>query len=153
MKASEIIAEVRKIKEKETPKSIMKFDLDQTERILLRLDSFTDCTECRKYMEEFSSLFEKAKAASLFTYEKEYALLIKSVLKHLQKSHKLVTKGYYANTYMALGIGLGLPFGVVFAQSLGQMAYIGIGLPIGIGIGLAIGSNLDTKAKNDSLVI
>ena len=41
----------------------------------------------------------------------------------------------------------GLPIGVAFGLSLGNLGLLGIGLPIGMGIGVALGTFLDKKAK------
>jgi drug/metabolite transporter (DMT)-like permease len=58
-----------------------------------------------------------------------------------------VTKNHYRNTWLALGMGVfGIPLGVTFGVSLGNMGLLGIGLPIGIVVGLAVGSVLDKKA-------
>jgi hypothetical protein len=44
---------------------------------------------------------------------------------------------------MAIGMAVfGIPLGVVFGMSPGNMAFIGIGLPIGLGVG----SEKDKKA-------
>lgn len=40
----------------------------------------------------------------------------------------------------------GLPIGVAFGLSLGNIGLLGLGLPIGMAIGFAIGSLLDKKA-------
>lgn len=149
----EIIEEIKKIKDKESQSNLKRYNFELTERIILRLGSISECSECKVFTNEFASIFEEIKNYSLISLNKRYMVLIKKVLVHLQKNHKLITQGYYTNTYMALGIGFGLPFGVVFSQLLGQMAYIGIGLPIGIVIGLSIGSRLDAKAKKEGLII
>ncbi len=40
----------------------------------------------------------------------------------------------------------GVPLGVVFGASFGNMGFIGIGLPIGMVIGMALGVSMDKKA-------
>lgn len=71
-------------------------------------------------------------------------------LRLIEKELKLVPKNYYRNIWMALGIAaFGVPLGVVFGASLGNMAFMGIGIPIGIPIGLAIGTGLDKKAAEE----
>jgi hypothetical protein len=42
--------------------------------------------------------------------------------------------------------GFGIPIGVAFGASLGNMAFLGIGLPIGLATGIAVGSGMDKKA-------
>lgn len=86
--------------------------------------------------------------------ETELAKLIKqkqtSILKQLEKELKVVPKNYYRNIWMLFGMsGIGLPIGVVFGLSIGNIGLLGIGLPIGMAIGLAIGALLDKKALNE----
>lgn len=70
-----------------------------------------------------------------------------SFLKLIEKEVKLVTKNHYRNTWMALGMAaFGLPLGVVFGSSTGNMGLLGIGLPIGMVIGMGVGSKMDKKA-------
>lgn len=70
------------------------------------------------------------------------------ILTLLEKEHKLVVKNHYRNTWMSLGMAaFGVPLGVVFGLSLGNLAFLGIGLPIGMVIGMAMGSEMDKKAQ------
>lgn len=69
------------------------------------------------------------------------------ILKLIEKELKLVTKNHYRNTWLALGMAaFGIPLGVAFGTSSGNMGLIGIGLPIGMVIGMAVGSDMDKKA-------
>lgn len=69
------------------------------------------------------------------------------ILKLIQKELKQVPKNYYLTLGMTLGMSIfGIPLGVVFGATLGNMGLLGIGLPIGMGIGLAIGAGMDKKA-------
>ena len=77
---------------------------------------------------------------------RRYSKKIDSLVKHLQKQHKLVTEGHY----MGIGLAIGVGIGAVIGAALGNP---GIGTPIGVGIGLAIGSYLDKKAKKEGRVI
>lgn len=153
MNTQEMIKEINVMKEKVSESNKKRYNFQLTERMILRLDSFTDCSECRTLLNECSSVIEDMRNDALITVNKKYTLFIKKVTVHLQKSHQLITEGYYTNMYMAYGIAIGLPFGVVFSQLLGQMAFIGIGLPIGIAIGLSIGTKLDSQVKKDGLII
>lgn len=153
MNVHEIIEKIRNMKAKASQSKKKIYDFDLAERIVLRMDSFAECNECRTYLNKFDSIIEEMKDDPLIKANKNYFLFQKEVLAHLLKSHKLVTPGYYVSMYMAFGVAFGLPFGLLFSQLLGQMAFMGIGLPIGIGIGLSIGSSLDSKAKKDGLVI
>lgn len=70
-----------------------------------------------------------------------------SILKLIEKELKLVARNHYRNTWLAVGMAaFGIPLGVVFGISLGNMGLLGIGLPIGMVIGIAVGSVMDKKA-------
>jgi hypothetical protein len=69
------------------------------------------------------------------------------ILKLIEKELKLVTKNHYRNTWLAVGMAaFGIPLGVAFGTSIGNMGLLGIGLPIGMVIGMALGSDMDKKA-------
>lgn len=73
-----------------------------------------------------------------------------TILRLLEKELKLVCLNYYRNMWLAVGMAaFGLPLGIVFGTSLGNMAFIGIGLPIGMVIGIAVGTQMDAKAKTE----
>jgi len=69
------------------------------------------------------------------------------ILKLIEKELKIVPKNYYRNLWLALGISaFGLPLGVAFGLSIGNMGLMALGLPIGMAIGVAVGTNMDKKA-------
>jgi hypothetical protein len=69
------------------------------------------------------------------------------IIKLLEKEVKLVPKDYYRKLWLAIGMAtFGIPIGVVFGSSTGNMGYLGIGLPIGMAIGIAVGTGMDKKA-------
>ena len=69
------------------------------------------------------------------------------IIKLLEKELKLVPKNYYRNLWLAVGMAaFGIPIGVAFGASLGNMAFLAIGLPIGMAIGIAVGTGMDKKA-------
>lgn len=73
-----------------------------------------------------------------------------SILKFVEKEHKLVPKHYYRNLWMALGMTVfGIPMGIAFSTALGNFAFLAIGLPIGMPIGMAVGSAMDNKALQE----
>jgi hypothetical protein len=77
----------------------------------------------------------------------EIVRIQRSILKTLEKEHKIVTKNHYRNLWLALGMAtFGIPLGVVLGTTLGNMGLLGIGLPIGMAIGIAVGTNMDKKA-------
>lgn len=70
-----------------------------------------------------------------------------TITKLLEKEVKLVPKNYYRNIWLVLGMtAFGLPLGVAFGLSIGNMGLLGIGLPIGLFIGMVVGSMMDKKA-------
>lgn len=69
------------------------------------------------------------------------------ILKFVEKELKIVPKNYYRNLWLALGMSaFGLPLGVAFGLSIGNMGLMALGLPIGMVIGVAVGSSMDKKA-------
>ena len=69
------------------------------------------------------------------------------IVRLLEKELKLVPKNYYRNLWLVIGMaGFGIPIGVVFGTSQGNMANYGIGFPIGLALGIAVGSGMDKKA-------
>jgi hypothetical protein len=82
-----------------------------------------------------------------------FKILFKSqsnILKLLEKELKLVVKNHYRNLWLPLGMSaFGIPLGVAFGLSIGNLAFLGLGLPIGMGMGVAVGTSLDNKAANE----
>ncbi len=69
------------------------------------------------------------------------------ILKFVEKELKIVPKNYYRNLWVALGMSaFGLPLGVAFGLSIGNMGLMALGLPIGMAIGVLVGSSMDKKA-------
>ena len=70
-----------------------------------------------------------------------------SIIKLLEKELKLVPKKYYRNLWLSMGTGIfGIPVGLVIAQGIGNIGFIGLGMPIGSLIGAAVGERKDKKA-------
>ncbi len=152
-----LLKQIADIKKETSSKRIKQLSLDLTEKIVHRLSSFSnECIECQEYMHSLEvniADIMKVVCQQEQNSLKEYFTNLKSITAHLQKKHKLVTEGYYTGIYMSIGIALGLPLGMAFSQGIGNIGFIGIGLPIGLSIGLSIGAGLDAKAKKDGLVI
>lgn len=80
----------------------------------------------------------------------EIRITLSRIIKLIEKQHKLVTKNHYRNTWLAVGMAaFGIPIGVAFGTSLGNMTFLAIGLPIGMGIGIAVGTIMDKKAFDE----
>lgn len=73
-----------------------------------------------------------------------------SILKVIEKESKLVVKNHYRNLWLVLGMSaFGIPIGVAFGISIGNLGLLGLGFPIGMGIGVAVGTSLDNKAAKE----
>ena len=102
----------------------------------------------RKINDEINSLnfhlSEKSIKTSHFT-KAQY-----KILNILEQETGLVPKNHYKQKWMGIGMAVfGIPLGVVFGTTQGNMAFIGIGIPIGLVMGVAIGSQKDKKAKEE----
>ncbi len=72
------------------------------------------------------------------------------ILNLLENDLQLVPKNHYQLQWLALGMAaFGIPLGVVFGAALGNLAFMGIGLPIGLGVGIAIGTAKDKQAADE----
>lgn len=72
------------------------------------------------------------------------------ILKKLERQFKIVPKHYYRDLWMILGMSaFGIPLGVAFGASLGNMAFIGTLMPVGMVIGIAVGTVMDNKAEKE----
>lgn len=73
------------------------------------------------------------------------------IIKVVEKELKIVPKNYYHNIWLAVGMSVfGIPIGVAFGVSVGNMGLLAIGLPIGMAIGSVVGSRMDKKAFEES---
>ena len=96
-------------------------------------------------IEQLNSIFVIDNLFVKATKEKE-----NKVIKLIEKKHKIVPKNYYKKLWMVLGMSaFGIPMGVAFGLSIGNMGMLGIGLPIGMAIGVGVGSSMDKKALNE----
>ena len=131
-------------------KESKKYKLDLLLRIAKRIDDFSPhCGECQTFQQEITRLVQELSLLVQMPSkesQKSYSRTINGMVKHLQKSHKLVSKGQNLGIWMAIGAGIGVAIGTALDNP-------GIGTPIGIGIGLAIGSYLDKKAKKEDKII
>ena len=73
-------------------------------------------------------------------FVKAIEIAFSQIINLLEKELKLVPKNHYTTTWLALGMTIfGLPIGVVFGSSLGNIGLMAIGLPIGMAIGMGVG--------------
>lgn len=70
-----------------------------------------------------------------------------SLLKILDKELKVVPINHYKKLWMVLGMSaFGMPLGVAFGISIGNLGLLGLGFPIGMAIGVFVGISQDKKA-------
>ena len=72
------------------------------------------------------------------------------IIQMLEKKLKLVPRGFYKNMWMGVGMAaFGIPIGIAFGSSLGNMSYLAMGIPLGMILGMAVGSGMDKKAQQE----
>lgn len=68
----------------------------------------------------------------------------------LEKELKIVPQKYYTKLWLALGMSVfGIPLGVAFGMSIGNLGLIPASLPMGMGIGAMVGAGMDKKALQE----
>lgn len=138
------------LKSKLAQRMAKQLQLTKTSRALDKLAEYeVKCEECRHHLNELKSHLMKLREAEPTT-DQDVGIQKRSLsiaLKHLKKKHKLISEVYYISTYMAIGTGVGLFFGLVINDNLA------LTLPLGVFIGLAVGSSLNAVAKKNGLTI
>jgi len=128
----------------------------KTNRIYIQLGELLNQLSKRNLpeniIESVNQDIEVVNAASLIG--NDFRKLVKQkqnkIIKLLEKDLKVVPKNYYRNMWLALGMSVfGLPIGVAFGASIGNMGLLGVGLPIGMAIGALVGSKMDKKALEE----
>ena len=61
-------------------------------------------------------------------------------------------EGHFVGMWTGIGVAIGSGLGLPIALVLGNMAFIGIGMPIGIAIGVAIGTSQEAKNKAEGKI-
>ena len=111
---------------------------------------FSDlCEECRSNKEIISNLAGDIRNIIQFSDKegsKFHLKTIDDITKHLQKKHKLVTKGQYVSLFSSIGLAVGMGAGFATDNA-------GIGTAIGTLVCFLIGLYLDYKAKKEDRVI
>ncbi|MFC1912374.1 hypothetical protein ACFLXG_04390 [Chloroflexota bacterium] len=130
-----------------------KYQLDLLLRLAGRADEFSSgCGQCQVFQQEITefarglgNLLQMLKQV-IDKERKRYKDMLNTITRHLQKQHKLVTKGHYMGICMAIGSVVG----VVLSAGLDKTVF---GMPVSIAVGVAIGSVLDARAKKEGRVI
>jgi len=145
-----IAKEINLYQDSLSKKDYKKYKLDLLLRLARRVADFsTECGKCQMFQQEISTLTKELSYLLQMPNKetrKRYFKTIGNITKHLQKQHKLVTKGQYIGIYMAIGAGIGVALGAALGNA-------GIGPAIGTAIGLAIGSYMDKKAEKEGRII
>jgi len=98
-----------------------------------------------RYIEELNTSSEKDRKFNKLVKKKQTELL-----RFVEKEAKIVPRNYYRNMWLAIGMSaFGLPLGVAFGLSIGNMGLMALGLPIGMVIGISLGTSMDKKAFNE----
>ncbi len=150
-----IAKEVILYKDRLSKRDYKKYKLDLLLRITKRVAGYSpDCGECQKFRGKITKLTEDLGDLHLFKEKrKEYFKLIEIFIKHLQKSHKLITEGKNIKTWMIIGLLIGaFVLGTIF-RAAGMSMGFSNGLLIGLIFGGVIGLVLDAMAKRRGKVI
>jgi len=141
---------LKALENKVEPDAVKKLMIDETMRVLKRLDQFkSDCETCMMHLEGYVSELERLNESdSLDTLDfKLFNKRRQQVIIHLTKQHKLVSDHYYLSITLPMGLMLGFGFGMLLFEN------IAVGLPLGLAVGIGIGLSLDGKAKNNDRII
>jgi len=93
---------------------------------------------------ELDRLNLKSNAKSRKRY---YTKALSGFEKFLKDTFSLISKDYYTNLYMGLGLSFGLLFGVAILSNLERSLGISLGLFGGMLVGSIMGRSKDAKAK------
>lgn len=129
-------------------KTVKKFRLQLLKRIAERTEEFSSkgCSQCEENKENINHLLlilEEYSNTSTPTF-RNYNVIIRKLIEHLQKKHGLIEEGANVSMWMPLGMLIGMCLGMSFGSN-----DLSIGLSLGLAIGVAVGSGMDSKAKKE----
>ena len=131
-------------------KDLKKYKLDLLLRVAGKVDGFSaTCQECQAFQKEITQLAQEASNLIQLPDKdklKSHFRTIANIVKHLQKTHKLISQGQYLGIGLTIGTGVGMALGNVMGSTT-------LGIAIGIVLGLAVGAYLDRKAKAEGRII
>ncbi len=67
-------------------------------------------------------------------------------------TEKQYPEGHFAGLWIGIGSAIGSGLGIAIAIAIGNLAFMGVGLPIGIGVGAAIGVSQEAKYRQDGKI-
>lgn len=150
-----VVGQVGRYKAILSQKDYRKHRLDLLVRVAKRAASFSPtCGECQNSQQEITML---AKDLGFLLHSpkenrKSRAKVLKIIVKHLQKHHKLATEGQNRSMGMMIGVGIGAGIGAGVSAAF-DTSYNGIAVVLGLFIGGGIGRVLDAKAKREGRLI
>jgi len=98
-----------------------------------------------KDIDELNSLSDNGKVLRRLLRKKQT-----QTITLLEKKLKLVPINYYRNMWIVVGMAaFGIPLGAAIGSSVGNMSFLGVGMPLGMVIGLGLGTGLDKKALKE----
>jgi hypothetical protein len=150
----DILREVDSLEGMLDPRETKRYRLSLMRDVAGRLDELAvTCAECQPLRQGMTDLLRELRQAvgpdgqvPDKTFRKDYQKRFAAVMKHLEKTHKLVPPGHYQGVWLAIGPGIGVAIGVALDNT-------GIGIALGAGIGLMVGSWLDARARKEDRVI
>ena len=99
---------------------------------------------------EIKSIETKLDSLNLKAYSKNRKKYIANALsefeKYLKDNFSLISKGYYIDRGIGLGMTFGIIIGIVFLSSLERSFGIALGVSVGMLIGLTIGRSMELQA-------
>ena len=148
-----IVKEINLHKDSLSKKDAKKYKLDLLLRVARRVDDISSyCGQCQLFQPEITKLAQDLGYMAQMPKQmskkagKSYLKTLNTIIKHLQKQHKLINEGHYQ--------GIGMTIGLAIAAAIGAaLDNPSIGVAIGIATGLAIGNYLDKKAEKEGRVI
>lgn len=113
-------------------------------KVVNRLASFSDCTQCSDYLQSLSEHVRDLGDRSQASLE-QHKQVVQEIIAHLKKEHGLVESANYTSLYMVLGMNFGLVFGLTVFDNLALG--LSLGMCIGIGLGAAMDADIKKKGK------
>jgi len=135
------------------------YKIDRLERIAEHIDDFShECNECEALKTEVNDIAEKLSEylKGIPQLRSEYEKRNETIIKHLQKKHKLAYKEYYASSYSFLGFITGSSiFGGImwFINPNFIIPTLLMGFAIGLIIGRILGKRKDKENEKNNLIL
>jgi hypothetical protein len=125
-----------------------KSEIKIYEKFILILNKLSN----REFTEaEIQSIETELDSLNLKAYSKNRKKYFTNALsefeKYLKDTFSLISKGYYINRGVGLGMTFGIIFGIVFLSNFERSLGIALGVSVGMIIGLLIGRSLESQAN------